>query len=390
MILAKELLRRFTILGCTLATMVFVPPPLLVAQKGESDLKKLAQTYQDKDQWVARARTVREGILRGAELWPLPEKTPLSPRISSLRKYDGYSVENVAFESVPGFFVTANLYRPLHGKESFAGILCPHGHVAAGRFDTNVQQRCATLARMGAVVLSYNMVGIGDSTQVKHGDRHALTFQLWNSIRAIDFLLSLKEVDAKRIGVTGASGGGTQTFLLTAVDDRVAVSVPVVMVSCDFYGGCNCESGLAIHKSDKHATNNADIAALAAPRPLLLISCGGDWTKNTPEREYPYIRNVYKLLGAEDKVENLHLANEGHDYGLSKRMGTYRFFAKHLGLSLEAVSKNALVDESKNVIEKPEEMAAFSKDQPRPDSALQGEAEVLKALRSAQEKPSKE
>jgi dienelactone hydrolase len=373
--------------GFILVVMLLVFPQAGFAQKGESDLQKLAKTYDTLEQWKARTQTVREGIFRGAELWPLPEKTPLKPRVHSLRKYDGYSVENVAFESLPGFFVTANLYRPLEAKDPFAGILCPHGHVSAGRFDANVQQRCATLARMGAVVLSYNMVGYGDSTQVKHGDRHALTFQLWNSIRAVDYLLSFKDVDPKRIGVTGASGGGTQSFLLTAVDDRVTVSVPVVMVACDFYGGCNCESGLPIHKGDQYATNNADIAAMAAPRPLLLISCGGDWTKNTPEREYPYIKNVYKLFGAEDKVENLHLAKEGHDYGASKRLGAYRFFAKHLGLSWQAVAKaDDSVDESKNKIETAAQMAVFSKEHPLPDEAPRGEADVMKVLRQAQGK----
>lgn len=361
-------------------------PASVSAQKGESDLKKLAQLYQSKEQWQARASVVREGILRGAELWPLPAKTPLEPRITGLRKYDGYSVENVAFESVPGFFVIANLYRPLGGTEPRPGILCPHGHVGAGRCDANVQQRCATLARMGATVLSYNMVGYGDNNQVKHGEKHVLTFQLWNSIRALDFITSLKDVDAKRIGVTGASGGGTQTFLLTAVDERVAVSVPVVMVSCDFYGGCNCESGLPIHKSDKHVTNNADIAALAAPRPLLLVSCSGDWTKNTPEREYPYIKNVYKLYGAEEKVANAHIIG-GHDYGPAKRVPAYRFFAKHLGLALKAVTlPDDSIDESKNKIETPAQMAPFTKENPRPGSALLGEAAVLQALRKAQGK----
>jgi dienelactone hydrolase len=361
-------------------------PASVFAQKGESDLKKLAQLYQTKEQWQDRAKAVREGILRGAELWPLPQKTPLAPRITALRKYDGYSVENVAFESVPGFFVIGNLYRPLEGKEPRPAILCPHGHVGAGRCDANVQQRCATLARMGATVFSYNMVGYGDNDQVKHGERHVLTFQLWNSIRAVDFVTSLKEVDAKRIGVTGASGGGTQTFLLTAVDDRVAVSVPVVMVACDFYGGCNCESGLPIHKSDKHITNNADIAALAAPRPLLLVSCSGDWTKNTPEREYPYIKNVYKLFDAEKNVANAHIPG-GHDYGPAKRAPMYEFFGKHLGLSLKAVAgADGKVDESKNKIETPAQMAPFNKDNPRPESALIGESAVLKAIQKAQEK----
>ncbi len=380
---STTVLWRFSILVGALA--LCLPAPVS-AQKGESDLKKLAQMYQTKEQWQSRAQTVREGILRGAELWPLPEKTLLAPRITGLRKYEGYSVENVAFESVPGFFVIANLYRPLEGKEPRPGILCPHGHVGAGRCDANVQQRCSTLARMGATVLSYNMVGYGDSSQVKHSERHVLTFQLWNSIRALDFLVSLKEVDAKRIGVTGASGGGTQTFLLTAVDDRVAVSVPVVMVSCEFYGGCNCESGLPIHKSAKHVTNNADIAALAAPRPLLLISCSGDWTKNTPEREYPYIKNVYKLFDAENKVANAHIVG-GHDYGPSKRLPAYQFFAKHLGLSLAAVTgPNSMVDESKNKVEAAAQMAPFTKDNPRPESALMGEAAVLLAIQKAQGK----
>jgi dienelactone hydrolase len=359
--------------------------PAAVAQKGESDLAKLAKTYDTREQWLARAQTVREGILRGAELWPLPKKTSLNPRVHSLRAYDGYTVENVAFESLPGFFVTGNLYRPAQGKKPYAGVLCPHGHFGGGRLRPDQQQRCATLARMGAVVFSYDMVGYNDSTQLKHGDRHVLTFQLWNSIRAIDFLQSLPEVDPKRIAVTGASGGGTQTFLLAGVDERVAVSVPVVMVSSSFYGGCNCESGLPIHKSDKHATNNADIAALAAPRPQLLISCAKDWTKDNPTREYPYIKNVYKLLGAEDKVENFHLAEEGHDYGPAKRLGMYRYLAKHLGLSLEAVAKpDGQVDETRNKVEDPKVMAAFTKDRPRPEDALQGDAAVFKALLQAQ------
>jgi hypothetical protein len=356
----------------------------LTEEAAKEQLARFAKSYSNLAEWKERAKRICEGILRGAELLPPPKKCPLNPIIHSKRQYDGYTVENAAFESLRGVFVTGSLYRPREGKGPFPAVLCPHGHWGDpnnyGRFRPDQQKRCATLARMGAFVFSYDMVGWGDWKNAgwQHKRPKVLKLQLWNSIRAVDFLISLNDVDPNRIAITGESSGGTQSFMLTAVDDHIAVCVPVVMVSAHFFGVCNCESGMPIHKSDTHETNNAEIAALAAPRPLLLISCGKDWTKNTPDVEFPYIRNVYRFYGAESSVENIHLPDEGHDYGLSKRIGMYKFLAKHLGLSLDKVAEpNGSIDESFVVIEKQEDMLVFGPNHPRPAYAVSADANDL-------------
>lgn len=356
--------------------------PRLTEEQGKEQLAAFAKTWHTRAEWEARAKNIRGGILREAHLTPLPTRCPLKPIIWGKQVRNGYTVENVAFESLPGFFVTGNLYRPLGEKGPFPAVMCPHGHSQMGRLDPATITRAATLARMGAIAFAYDMVGYNDSSQTTHKDDNVLTLQLWDSMRVLDFLNSLSDVDPKKIGCSGESGGGTQTFMLCATDNRVAVSVPVVMVSAHFFGGCKCESGLPIHHTDKHDTDNVEIAALFAPKPMCLVSDGQDWTKNVPEVEFPYIQNVYKLYDAVGNVENVHLPNEGHDYGPSKRDAMYRFMAKHLGLKLDAVMANGKIDEVDTALD-PKSLHVFNEDHLRPAYALKDGTEIAAALDAA-------
>ena len=378
-------------------------------EQGKSELKKLESMYSGREQWESRKHMLKEEILKGMNLSPLPTRTPLNPIISEKRIHDGYSVQNVAIETIPGFYLCGNLYRPLDESKKYPAILCPHGHFdgdtlgAWGRFNPDLQKRCATFARMGAVVFSYSMFGWGgesskqldplaiienpvtDSINKYHKVPLALTMQTWNSIRALDFLETLPDVDIKKTGVTGASGGGTQTFLLAALDDRVSVSVPVVMVSCNFFGGCNCESGLPIHQSPNHFTNNAEIAAMVAPKPMLMVSDGDDWTKNEPTVELPFIKRTYSFYNAENNVENAHFPDGVHDYGYAKRIPVYHFMAKHLGLDIHAVSDpDGTINESKSDAENALIMLSFTSENPHPANALNGNAAIEQAIRKLQ------
>jgi dienelactone hydrolase len=350
-----------------------------------------------KEEWDARRKVVRERVMVATGLWPLPEKTPLNPTIHGKIERDGYTVEKVFFASMPGHYVSGNLYRPVilnrDRASKLPAILSPHGHWANGRFfeanDAEVQKqldskaeataegakyplqaRCAMLARLGFVVFHYDMVGNADSKAIPHRegfrDVHAelrgqnfMGLQTWNSIRALDFLESLPEVDPKRIGVTGASGGGTQTFMLCAVDDRPAAAFPAVMVSTAMQGGCVCEncSGLRVD------TGNIELAALFAPRPLAM-SAADDWTKEIMTKGFPELKELYTLLGAEDKVAAKAWLQYGHNYNQHAREFMYSWFAKHL------LGKDGEVKELPFKPIPKEELSVYDEAHPRPKDEL--------------------
>jgi hypothetical protein len=294
--------------------------------------------YKTLAEWQARKAHLRKQILSAAGLLPMPEKTPLHPQIFGRIERDDYSVEKVLLETFPGYYLAGNLYRPIGKSGKLPGVASPHGHWTYGRLEnqqlSSVPTRCINLAKQGYVVFSYDMVGYNDTIQTVHDfagpDEQLWSFdplglQLWNSTRVVDFLQSLSEVDPERIAMTGASGGGTQTFLLTAVDDRVKWSAPVNMISAIMQGGSPCENAPNL----RVGAFNIEIGAMMAPRPMLMVSATGDWTRNTPKEEFPAVRHIYDLYGKAENVETVQF-DAPHNYHQGSREAVYRFFAKHI------------------------------------------------------------
>ncbi len=303
-----------------------------------TDTRFQATSYPTLEAWQRRAEHLRKQILTATGLMPMPVKTPLNPQIFGRIAYKDYTIEKVYIETLPGLYLAGNLYRPVGRSGKLPGVLAPHGHAQYGRLEHgplfSVPARGINMARQGYVVFGYDMIGYNDTVQIPHvfgGDREQLWglgplgLQTWNSIRALDFLQSLPDVDPERTSVTGESGGGTQTFMLCAIDGRPKVSSPVNMISLIMQGGSPCENAANL----RVGTQNVEIASLMAPRPMLMVSATGDWTKNTPVEEYPAVKAIYELYGKGDQVETVQF-DAPHNYHKESREAVYKFFAKHV------------------------------------------------------------
>ena len=343
--------------------------------KGKERLDFLTNLYPTLGDWEARKKEIKSCMISSFGLDKAPAMPKSKPILTPKRIYKDYSVENIALEILPGVYATGSIYKPYPLNKKAPIILTPDGHFGDGRYRKDEQYRCAIMAKMGAIVVSYDLFAWGESLLQFPSETHrnsiASTVQVLSGIRLLDYLVTIKNADASRIGVTGGSGGGSQTMFLAALDDRITVSAPVVMVSSHFSGGCPCESGRGIHLCG-NGTNNAEISAMMAPKPQLIVSDGKDWTLAVPELEFPFIQRTYELYGKKNLVENAHFAKEGHDFGVSKRMALYPFMAKYLGLDLNKVkNEKGEIDESTCVIEPYEKMYVFGdKGEKLPKNAL--------------------
>lgn len=322
-------------------------------EDGQKMISWLTSLYNNKTEWETRRDTLRKEVrerLGIDKLLPLCSKE--KPEYSKIRKFDGYTVQNFRLKTANGHTVCGSIYAPT-SKGKHPLIICPNGHFSNGRYGKVLQLRLGTLARMGAICVDYDLWGWGESADEVGSKAHqtpeAHVMQALNGIRILDWMIQRKDVDTKRIGVNGGSGGGTQTVLLTVLDDRFTAANPVVSVSSWFDGGCPCESGMPIQLAGG-GTCNAELAAMFAPKPMMLVSDGGDWTSTTPELEYPYLQRIYGFYGAKDKVSNIHLPKERHDFGDNKRNAVYKFFIDTFNLDASKLDESKVTIENENAL----------------------------------------
>ena len=313
---------------------------------GRQLLDYLSTKYSDRTQWEQRRAELRREVRRLLQIDAFLDSCvkDAKPILGKVRKHDGYTTQNICIELTPGEHVFGTIYTSLKkGRKPL--IVCPDGHWPS-RYRDDEQQRLATLARMGAVCVDFDLYGYGQSKAEVgyHNVARAHVFQAACGWRLLDYMLAnRKDIDPARVAANGGSGGGTHTVLLTLLDDRITASAPVVHVASHFDGGCPCESGMPIQLACG-GTCEAELAAIIAPKPLLLVSDGGDWTSSNPTLEYPFIRRIFGFYAAESQVRNVHLPAERHDFGPSKRQAVYEFFADVFSLD------RSMIDESRVTI----------------------------------------
>ena len=363
-----------------------------------TDTHFVPKVYRTLPEWEARKAALRRQILAAAGFDPMWPKTPLRPQIFGRIENRDYSIEKVLLETLPGYYLGGNLYRPLKPAPAggFPAVISPHGHWNYGRLENSttasVPARCINLARQGYVVFAYDMVGYNDTLQTPHdfGDTPLeqlwafgpLGLQLWNSIRSIDFLEALPGVNPQMIGATGASGGATQTLLVQAVDDRIRFSAPANMVSLIMQGGGLCENAPNL----RLGTNNVEIASMMAPRPMLMTASTGDWTRNMLKEEYPAVHAIYELYGKGGDVETFY-QDAPHNYNQPNREAMYAFFAKHVLGETDA----AKYKERSYRVEKLQDMLALENHK-LPDNAIDFHQlfDEWKRMAQQQSEPSRE
>jgi len=325
--------------------------------EGKMMLDYLSSLYHNKEQWEARRDSLRREVRQRLELdafldscVTIPDGSPSGKRpviLSKIRKHDGYTTQNICIELTPGQHLFGTIYASTK-KGKHALIVCPDGHWPY-RYRKDEQQRLGTLARMGAVCVDFDLYGWGESEkevgEAAHHTSRAHVYQAACGYILLDWMLkNRKDIDPERVGVMGGSGGGTHTVLLSLLDERVTASAPVVHLASHFDGGCPCESGKPVQLA-AGGTCEPELAAIMAPKPMLIVSDGGDWTSSVPTLEFPYLQRIYGFYGAQDKVRNVHLPNERHDFKENKRNAVYDFFIDVFGLD------RSMLDESKVTIE---------------------------------------
>ena len=328
--------------------------------EGRMMLDYLSSLYNNKVEWELRRDSLRREVRQRLELDAFLDSCVLGKALlSKIRKHDGYTTQNICIELTPGQHLFGTIYAPygLNKKEKIknkkhALIVCPDGHWPM-RYRKDEQQRLGTLARMGAVCVDFDLYGWGESEKEVGAEAHhtsrAHVYQAACGYVLLDYMLkSRKDIDPERVGVMGGSGGGTHTVLLSLLDERVTASAPVVHLASHFDGGCPCESGKPVQLAGG-GTCEPELAAIMAPKPMLVVSDGGDWTSSVPTLEFPFLQRIYGFYDAKDKVRNVHLPNERHDFKENKRQAVYDFFIDVFGLDRK------MLDESKITIE-PDEM----------------------------------